>query len=169
MDAETTPIEPRWAGNRPKPAQTRIGNGAKLLLADGRSTWSKRFREIVLAHCADLGSFENLSAAELAIIKRAATLQVELEALETRLANGEGKVDLAIFAQVANGMRRLLETVGIRRRARDCTPSLADIVASHHFDADMIEARVKHVRVDAITEEGCDPSVEESSIQEDSQ
>ncbi|MGJ0510342.1 MAG: hypothetical protein ACR652_25125 [Methylocystis sp.] len=160
-------IEPRWSGRKDKRARTPIANGTRLIMADGRSLWAKRFTEICSAHCADLGGFDNLSQAELAIIKRAATLQVELEALETRLANGEGKIDLVAFAQISNGMRRLLETVGIRRRPRDCTPNLAEIVASHHNDAEMIDARAEQSRVDEMVEQGCDTRAEESSVEED--
>jgi hypothetical protein len=114
-------------------ASSRITNGARLLMADGRSPWSRRYRDIVAMHCEDLGGYEHLSQAELAIIRRAATLQVELEAQEAALASGEAKgFSLVEYAQCANGMRRLLETVGIRRIPRDCTPDLRDILAAHN-------------------------------------
>ncbi len=136
MHAESTTIKHPALRQRSKTQRSAVSNGTKLLMADGRSPWSRRFGDIVFAHCSDLGGHENLSQAEIAIIKRAATLQVELEAKEAALANGEGKIDLAEFAQVANGMRRLLETVGIKRVARDVTPSLADIIRQHESAQD---------------------------------
>ncbi len=131
MTVETSEKNPEWMRTRTPRARTPVANGNKLLLADGRSMWSKRFREICAAHCQDLGGFEHLSQAELAIIKRAATLQVELEAKEAALADGIGKIDLAEFAQVSNGMRRLLETVGIKRVPRDVTPTLRDLMQAN--------------------------------------
>jgi hypothetical protein len=132
--ANPTTWKPKPNSERPviakrKPtASSRITNGAKVLMADGRSPWSRRYRDIVALHCSDLGGYEHLSQAEIAIIRRAATLQVELEAQEAALASGEKKIDLVTFAQVSNGMRRLLETVGIKRVPRDVTPSLAEIL-----------------------------------------
>ena len=106
-------------------------------MADGRSPWSRRFRDIVALHCSDLGGYENLSQAELAIIRRASTLQVELEAQEAQLASGNSKINLVEFAQVSNGLRRLLETIGLKRVARDVTPSLKDILAKHAAKEDV--------------------------------
>ncbi len=126
-------VVPHWTGTaRKKPrARSAIANGRKLIMADGRSMWAKRFIEICAGHCDDLGGFENLSQAKIAIVKRAATLQVELESQETRLANGDAPKGFSLveFAQVANGLRRLLETVGIKRVPRDVTPTLAEILA----------------------------------------
>jgi hypothetical protein len=136
MSIEGPELEPRWLGKRPRVTRTPIGNGTKLIMADGRGTWAKRYREICAAHCSDLGGFENLSQAELAIIKRAATLQVELEAQEATLANGEAPKGFSLveFAQVSNGLRRLLETVGIKRVCRDISVSIDDLVAKHRAE-----------------------------------
>jgi hypothetical protein len=129
MSLESSTIDPRALRARSKKARSAVSNGTRLINADGRSPWARRFRDICADHCADLGGYENLSAAEIAIIRRAATIQVELEAQEARLANGEAKgFSLIEYAQAANGMRRLLETVGIKRVPRDVTPSLADIL-----------------------------------------
>jgi hypothetical protein len=129
MQSECNSTEPPALRRRSKTQRSAVSNGTKLLMADGRSPWSRRFRDIVVATCNDLGGYENLSAAEIAIVRRAATIQVELEAQEARLANGEAKgFSLIEYAQAANGMRRLLETVGIKRVPRDVSPSLADIL-----------------------------------------
>jgi hypothetical protein len=139
MSVESSAIDPPALRTRSKKARSAVSNGTKLLMADGRSPWARRFRDICADHCADLGGFENLSAAEIAIIKRAATLQVELEAQEARLASGEAPngFSLVEFAQVANGLRRLLETVGIKRVARDVTPNLNDLVARHRAELEV--------------------------------
>ena len=47
--------------------------------------------------------------------------------MEGRLSKGE-QVDLDTFTRAVSHLRRLLETLGLQRRPRDVTPSLADIM-----------------------------------------
>jgi hypothetical protein len=112
----------------PKPThRARVSNGSKTLAGvDGRTAWARRFRDIMDAHVFDLGGPENVSHAERAIIRRSATLICELERLERKFAlAGEAEVgDLDLYQRAANTVRRLLEAVGLERRARDVTPSL---------------------------------------------
>ncbi len=54
-------------------------------------------------------------------MKRAAAIELELEQLEGKLSQGE-EVDLDAFGRAASHLRRLWETLGIERRARDVTP-----------------------------------------------
>jgi hypothetical protein len=63
------------------------------------------------------------SAAEQAIMRRAAVLTVELERLERRFAlAGEGDPEtLELYGRVAGNMRRMLEAVGLGRRSRTVT------------------------------------------------
>jgi hypothetical protein len=72
-----------------------------------------------------------VSEAERSIVRRAATLTVELERLEAVFAvAGEAQPDqLDLYQRTANSLRRLLESVGIERRPRDVTPSLRDYIA----------------------------------------
>jgi hypothetical protein len=163
MTLETETIDaPILKPRRPKKGRCAITNGRRLLMADGRSPWARRFRDIVALHCADLGGYQNLSQAQMAIIRRCATLQIELESQEARLASGDTKgFSLTEFAQVSNGLRRMLETIGLSRVARDVTPSLTDLVMAHHADAEMVEARAEQERVDEMVEEGRDTETEE--------
>jgi hypothetical protein len=100
--------------------------------ADGRSTWVRRLRDVVSAHTGDLGGVEAMSAAERSIVRRAATLTVELERLETKFAEaGEASAtDIDLYQRTANSLRRLLESVGLQRRARDVTPSLTEYLTA---------------------------------------
>jgi hypothetical protein len=99
---------------------------------DGRSVWARRFRDIIDEHVADLGGHDAVSAAERSLIRRAAALSVELERLETRFAlDGEASPqDLDLYQRTAGNLRRLLETVGLERRAKEITPDLRDYVAA---------------------------------------
>ena len=102
-----------------------ITNGSKLLAGvDGRSPWVRRCKDIIHAHLVDLGGEDNVSAAERSIVRRCAVLTTELERLEARfaLANEASDNDLDLYQRTANSLRRLLESVGLRRRARDVTP-----------------------------------------------
>jgi hypothetical protein len=83
-------------------------------------------RDLINLHLSDLGGDTNVSEAESSIIRRCATLTVELERLEVAFATaGEATADqLDLYQRSANSLRRLLEAVGIERRPRDIGPSL---------------------------------------------
>jgi hypothetical protein len=113
----------------PPPPQfrTRKGNGAVVLTGvDGRSLTARRFREISAAMAADLGG--DLTEAQRHLVARAATLACWCEEREAELARG-GEFDVGQYSTVTNTLRRLLSDLGIERRARDVTPSLADYLA----------------------------------------
>lgn len=122
------------ADRTPKDRQrSRITNGSVLLPGvDGRSAWVRRCKDVIAAHLSDLGGEDNTSAAERSIVRRASVLTVELERLEAKFAlAGEASVnDLDLYQRTAGNLRRLLEAVGLQRRARDMTPSLAEYLAT---------------------------------------
>lgn len=88
-------------------------------------------RDLIALHVSDLGGDDHISEAERSIIRRAATLTVELERLEASFATaGAAKpADLDLYQRTAGNLRRLLESVGLERRARDVTPTLAAYIA----------------------------------------
>jgi hypothetical protein len=114
-----------------------VSNGSALLAGvDGRSIWARRLRDLIELHEAERGGQDNISEAERAIIRRASTLIVEAERLEAKfaLAGEADPADLDLYQRISNSMRRLFEAVGIERKPRDVTPSLADYADS--IDAD---------------------------------
>jgi hypothetical protein len=110
--------------------RSRITNGA-VVDGDGRSAWGRRMRDLISLHLSDLGGADNVSEAEKSIIRRVATLTVELERMESVFAEaGEALPDqLDLYNRTAGNMRRLLEAVGLERRSKDVTPSLAEYLA----------------------------------------
>jgi len=125
MEVASAQPHDRPAVARPKdPQRSAIANGKLLPGVDQRSTWVRRCRELLADHIADLGGQENTSAAERSIIRRAAVLTVELERLETRFASAGGASveDLDLYQRTAGNLRRLLEAVGLRRRAKEVSP-----------------------------------------------
>jgi len=121
----------RALADRPKSRQRRrVDNGSALLPGiDGRSAWVRRAKEIIAAHLSDLGGEDNASAAERSIIRRASTLTVELEMLEAQFATaGQASAEqLDLYQRASSALRRLLESIGIERRARDVSPTLSDV------------------------------------------
>ena len=83
------------------------------------------------------GGEDNTSAAERSIIRRASVLTVELERLEARFALAEqaSPEDLDLYQRTAGNLRRLLEAVGLQRRARNLTPNLKDYLEGHLNEA----------------------------------
>lgn len=112
----------------PKPEfSTRRGNGSVALAGvDGRTLAARRFREITSRIEDDLGN--DLTEAQRAIMARAATLAVWCEEAETEFANSKD-FDPATYSTVANAMRRLLSDLGLKRVARDVTPSLDSYIS----------------------------------------
>jgi hypothetical protein len=119
------------AGNPPgkepiNPAFGAVTAGVKLTPGiDGRSPWARRARDVMRALVGDLGGPDNVTAAERAIVRRAAVLIIELERLEVRFAEEAAPkaTDVDLYARGASHLRRLLESVGLQRRPRDVTPN----------------------------------------------
>jgi hypothetical protein len=103
---------------KPPRQRSAVTNGKKLFVdGDGNSAWSRRYRDLVSGHVADTGGRDLLSEAQVSLIKRAAAIEVELEQMEGRLSKGES-IDLDLFTRSASHLRRILETIGVERRAR---------------------------------------------------
>lgn len=119
-----------------------MSNGSAVLPGvDGRSTWSRRLRDLIGLHLSDLGGEDNVSEAEKSIIRRASTLTVELERLELVFAQaGEAKPEqIDLYQRTANSLRRLLESIGLKRVPRDVTPSVAEYIAHTAADEEITE------------------------------
>jgi hypothetical protein len=129
--AECPPVKRKAIGKRPRNNVSRVTAGTKLFIgADARSAWGRRFRDLLHLHCEDLGGIDRLSEFQLSLVRRVATLEVELERMEAELAEGK-TVDIDVYARVASHLRRIVETLGLQRVSRDVTPTLADIVREH--------------------------------------
>ena len=103
---------------RPARQRSAVTNGRRsFVVGDGNSPWARRHRDLAELYLDDLGPRETLSEAEVSLAKRAATLAVELEAMEGKLSMGE-EVDLDLYSRVAGHLRRVHESLGIKRAAR---------------------------------------------------
>ena len=121
---------------RKRYGRTKVTNGRALLHdVDNRLLWVRRLRDILAAHLSDI---PDASVAERSIIRRAGVLTVELERLEAKFAvAGEASAEeLDIYARIAGNLRRLLESVGLQRRAKLVgVPTLEEYSAQVKTDA----------------------------------
>jgi hypothetical protein len=84
----------------------------------------------VQGYISDAGGRSILSQAQFALCKRAAGLECELEQMEGRMSLGQ-EINLDAYGRASSHLRRILETLGIERRARDIGPArLSDILES---------------------------------------
>jgi hypothetical protein len=97
---------------------------------DGRSAWARRFRDLVSLYVADAGGIAALTELKFSLIRRCAALSCECEKLENALADGQ-EIDVDLLARLSSHMRRIAESIGLDRAAKDVTPAvtLHDLVA----------------------------------------
>src|SRR5262249_49418139 len=116
---------------RPRSAVT---SGRKLFVeGDPNSAWSRRYHDLVTRHVADLGGRDMLSEAQLSLVRRAAALAVELESMEARMSEGQ-VVNLDTFGRAASHLRRLYESIGLKRTPRNGPPTLAEFIAQNEAE-----------------------------------
>lgn len=109
----------------------RIGSRALLMETDGRTAWARRYKDLVALLIDDLGGMAGLSELKLGLIRRAATLMLSCEKIETDIAEGR-PVDLDQLGRLVGHVRRCAETLGLDRVVKDVTPDLRDILAAHN-------------------------------------
>lgn len=119
----------RTTDAKPPRQRSAVTNGKRVFVdGDGNAAWTRRWRDLVLAHEHDLGGTDVLSEAQLSLVRRVATIEIELEQLEGKLSKGK-TVDLDGYTRAASHLRRILESLGLKRVPRDVTPSVAEYVA----------------------------------------
>ena len=100
----------------------RQGVASWLDGGDKRGPVARRFRDLVGLVTSDLAGDPNeLSESQRQIIRRIASLSVWCESQEAKMADGD-EIDIDEFQRTANSLRRLCESIGLRRTSRDITP-----------------------------------------------
>jgi hypothetical protein len=128
--AETSPADSAIAADLPAAQRSKVTNGRSLFVdGDGRGPWARRLRDLMAEHARDLGGLDALSSQQASLVRRAATITVELEKMEGRMSKGDDDVSLDEYARVAGHLRRILETLGIGRKPRNVTPSMREYLA----------------------------------------
>jgi hypothetical protein len=115
------------APSRAKRPRSAVTSGRRAFIAgDPNSAWARRFHDLVRGHVSDLGGRSTMSEAQFALCKRAAGLECELEQMEGRMSLGE-EIDLDRYGRAASHLRRILEVLGLERKARDVTPDGVEV------------------------------------------
>lgn len=89
--------------------RTLVINGKSV---DGRSSEAIRYKAVCADLIGDLGG--EPSAAQWALVQRAAGLSVQCEAIEIMIANGE-PIDPADYVKLVSVLTRVLTALGIKR------------------------------------------------------
>lgn len=117
----------------PSKQRSKMANGTAILLGarDERSVFVRRMKEIIADHISDLGGLDAVSVAERSIVRRVATLTIQLEKLETRFAEDPtvGERTLDLYNRTSANLGRLLDRLGLKRKTRDITPTLDAYIA----------------------------------------
>ncbi|HEY7243016.1 MAG TPA: hypothetical protein VH678_03930 [Xanthobacteraceae bacterium] len=82
-------------------------------------------RDLTADMVSDLGGEELISTGELALIRRAAMLTLQLEMMEQSWTENNHEASLrqiTIYHGVVGALRRTLESIGLGRRPKDVTP-----------------------------------------------
>jgi hypothetical protein len=87
---------------------------------DKRTGSAFRAHTMVKAIIQDLGGADRLSTGERSLVQRVALLDAVATDLETRWLLGQ-PIDTGTLCAIGNAQRRILETVGLKRRPRDVT------------------------------------------------
>lgn len=117
---------------RPRQLKSAATNGRRVFAqgGDGRGPWVRRWKDICELHVSDCGGAAALSEARMSLCRRAATLEIQLEQIEAKMSEGkDAPLDIEIYGRCASHLRRILETLGLDRKARDVGPSLAAVTS----------------------------------------
>jgi hypothetical protein len=109
-----------------------VASGRRLFAIDGdpSSPSARRYRDLIAGHVSDLGGPDSgLSEAQLSLVKRASTVEVELERMEGKLSAGES-IDLDLYGRLLGHLRRVLESLGIERKPKDTRKAFDDFIAA---------------------------------------
>lgn len=129
-----------------KHARSRLSNGSSILpTSDGRSLWARLFRDTYAALIAHCGGEDAISETRRMAARRVAALEAELIYLEDQFASKreQGKSpdneSLALYGTLADRQRRLSDSLGWERKAKDITPDLQSYLsgkARHRSELD---------------------------------
>ncbi|MEN3793371.1 hypothetical protein [Fulvimarina sp. MAC3] len=109
-------------------ARSAVSNGSRLLTGiDGRSASARRFRDLARDFAGELGGEDALTAPQRALVRHAAAVVLESEALQAAIVRGED-VDHEQLVRVSNVLARLMRDLGVKGTGKQKEPG-ADLNA----------------------------------------
>ena len=100
---------------------------------DFRTRIGRRFRDLYEAYAAELGA--PLSEPEKAIVRQAVALQMQAEAMQQQILQGE-RVDADQLIRISSTSKRLLQIIAAKTGKRDPAPAISSLDELFAVDAD---------------------------------
>jgi hypothetical protein len=128
---------PEYAGKAAEKAarsagiKIRRGRKETLLSLAGMDRRTRAYQDsetLIGSIEADLGGADHLTAAERQLVQHGAILGAVLCGMERNWISGK-PLEPSIYCTLVNAQRRVFETIGLHRRARDVTPDLRTYLA----------------------------------------
>jgi hypothetical protein len=111
---------------RVKRPRSAVTSGRRQFInGNPNSAWSRRYHDLIIAHAQDAGGRATLSEAQYSLCRRAAGLECEIERMEAGLSRGD-EVDLDRYGRASSHLRRILESLGLERKAKSVNTIEAD-------------------------------------------
>ena len=115
--------------------RSRVTNGQQLFVGPGTERWRRRLSDLIAMMHSDLGGPTNTSEAEKMLVRRAGMLSLQCELMEQSWAEHHDGVApakrLDEYQRTCSALRRILESLGLQRRAKDVTPTLEQYLAAN--------------------------------------
>jgi hypothetical protein len=109
-------------------SKSRVTNGRGLFVErDMRGPWTRRFKDVLAEIISDLGGPDSLSEGQRQLARRATTLSLMCEKMEGEMADGN-EIDLHRYGQLTDRIGRTFHRLGLKRQARDVTPTLGQLI-----------------------------------------
>ena len=116
--------------------RSSVTNGRRLHVDHiGDTKWSRRFRDLLSEIISDLGGPDALSEAQRQLARRAATISLECERLESKAVADEA-IDLELYGALTDRLGRTFGRLGLKRVANDVTPTLETYLRQNYADRD---------------------------------
>jgi hypothetical protein len=116
-----------------KTNRSALSNGLTILRGvDGRSPEGRRFRDLVVSYADELGGAASLSEQDAALVRHAAAVTMQSEALQGAVVRGE-HIDQEQFVRLGNSLTRALNALKARRKPK-AKGALDSILERHRAD-----------------------------------
>jgi hypothetical protein len=119
---------------------SKVTTGRRVFVesGDGRSAWARRWKDLTIAHVNDLGAPDDLSEAQISICRRAATMEIKLEALEARMSEGQ-HVDIDQYSRLTGRLCQLFDLIGTKRSTKPVDPQSELVKAMQAYAGEPID------------------------------
>jgi hypothetical protein len=117
---------------RPSKTRSAVTNGRRLhVVPPGDTKLARRFKDILIEIISDLGGPDILSEAQRQLARRAATISIQCEQLEAKAVAGK-EINLDVYGTLTDRLGRAFGRLGLKRVAKDVTPTLESYIAERY-------------------------------------